>query len=122
MKLGGNMKNIMKQMGKMKEQMERLQNEAGEKTVEASSGGGMVTVTAKAKGEISSIVIEPEIISETDIEMLQDLVDRRRERGSLQGPGAYERGSLAYYVRHGASAGAYLRCEEPAFPSRSQDS
>ncbi len=74
MKLGGNMKNLMKQMGKMKEQMERLQNEAGEKTVEASSGGGMVTVTAKAKGEISSIVIEPEIISETDIEMLQDLV------------------------------------------------
>ncbi len=74
MKLGGNMKNIMKQMGKMKEQMERLQNEAGEKTVEASSGGGMVTVTAKAKGEIVSIAIEPEIISETDIEMLQDLV------------------------------------------------
>ncbi len=74
MKLGGNMKNIMKQMGKMKEQMERLQNEAGEKTVEASSGGGMVTVTSKAKGEISSIVIEPEIINETDIEMLQDLV------------------------------------------------
>ncbi len=74
MKMGGNMKNIMKQMGKMKEQMERLQNEAGEKTVEASSGGGMVTVTAKAKGEISSIAIEPEIINETDIEMLQDLV------------------------------------------------
>lgn len=74
MKLGGNMKNIMKQMGKMKEQMERLQNEAGEKTVEASSGGGMVTVTAKAKGEIVSIAIEPEIINETDIEMLQDLV------------------------------------------------
>ncbi|MCY4378664.1 MAG: YbaB/EbfC family nucleoid-associated protein [Candidatus Dadabacteria bacterium] len=74
MKLGGNMKNIMKQMGKMKEQMERLQNEAGEKIVEASSGGGMVTVTAKAKGEVVSIAIEPEIISETDIEMLQDLV------------------------------------------------
>lgn len=74
MKLGGNMKNIMKQMGKMKEQMERLQNEAGEKTVEASSGGGMVTVTAKAKGEVVSIAIEPEIINETDIEMLQDLV------------------------------------------------
>jgi hypothetical protein len=74
MKLGGNMKNIMKQMGKMKEQMERLQNETGEKTVEASSGGGMVTVIAKAKGEIISIVVEPEIISETDIEMLQDLV------------------------------------------------
>ncbi len=74
MKLGGNMKNIMKQMGKMKEQMERLQNEAGEKTVEASAGGGMVTVTAKAKGEIESITIEPEIVNEGDIEMLEDLV------------------------------------------------
>ncbi len=75
MKFGGtNMKNLMKQMGKMKEQMERLQNEAGQKTVEASSGGGMVKVTAKARGEIVSINIDPEIVKETDIEMLEDLV------------------------------------------------
>ena len=74
MKMGGNMKNLMKQMGKMKEQMEKLQEESGEKSVEASSGGGMVTVTAKAKGEISSIVIDPEIVAENDVEMLQDLV------------------------------------------------
>ena len=58
----------------MKEQMEKLQTEAGEKTVEASSGGGMVTVVAKAKGEVVSIKIEPEIVRDNDIEMLQDLI------------------------------------------------
>jgi len=71
---GGNIKNLMKQAGKMKEQMEKLQAEAGEKTVEATSGGGMVTVVAKAKGEIVSITIEPEIINDEDLEMLQDLI------------------------------------------------
>ena len=71
---GGNIKNLLKQANKMKEQMEKLQAEAGEKTVEASAGGGMVTVVAKAKGEIVSIRIEPEIVSDNDIEMLQDLV------------------------------------------------
>ena len=71
---GGNIKNLLKQAGKMKEQMEKLQAEAGEKTVEASSGGGMVTVVAKARGEIVSIKIEPEIVKDEDIEMLQDLI------------------------------------------------
>ena len=71
---GGNIKNLLKQANKMKEQMEKLQAEAGEKTVEASAGGGMVTVVAKAKGEIVSIRIEPEIVKDSDIEMLQDLV------------------------------------------------
>lgn len=74
MKLGGNMKNLMKQAGKMKEQMEKLQAEVGEKEIEASAGGGMVTVTAKAKGEISSIKIEPELLEDNDIDMLQDLI------------------------------------------------
>ena len=74
MKFGGNIKNLLKQAGKMKEQMEKLQSEAGEKMVEASSGGGMVSVVAKAKGEIISIKIEPEIVQENDIEMLQDLI------------------------------------------------
>lgn len=71
---GGNIKNLMKQASKMKEQMEKLQAEAGEKIVEATAGGGMVTVVAKAKGEVVSIKIEPEIVNDSDIEMLQDLV------------------------------------------------
>lgn len=74
MKLGGNIKNLMKQAGKMKEQMEKLQAEVGEKTIEASSGGGMVTVSAKAKGEIVSIKIEPLLLEDNDIDMLEDLI------------------------------------------------
>ncbi len=73
MKLG-NMQDMLKQAQKVKEQIEKLQAETGEKTVEASAGGGMVTAVAKAKGEIVSIKIEPEIIKEGDIEMVQDLV------------------------------------------------
>lgn len=71
---GGNMKNLMKQANQMKEKMEKLQAEAGEKSVEATSGGGMVTVVAKAKGEVLSIKIEPDIVQDNDIEMLQDLI------------------------------------------------
>lgn len=73
MKLG-NIQNMLKQAQKVKEQIERIQAEAGEKTVEASSGGGMVTVVAKARGEIVSVKIELEIVKEGDIEMLQDLI------------------------------------------------
>jgi DNA-binding YbaB/EbfC family protein len=74
MKFGGNIQNMLKQAQKVKEQIEKLQAEAGEKTVEATAGGGMITAVAKAKGEIVSIKIEPEIIKDGDIEMLQDLV------------------------------------------------
>jgi len=73
MKLG-NMQNMLKKAQKVKEQIEKLQAEAGEKTVEVTVGGGMVTAVAKAKGEIVSIKIEPDIIKEGDIEMVQDLV------------------------------------------------
>lgn len=74
MKLGGGLKDLMKQAEKLKEDMEKVQNEAGEKIVEASSGGGMVTVTAKARGEIVSIRIDPEIAGDNDTEMLEDLL------------------------------------------------
>lgn len=74
MKLGGGLKDLMQQAEKLKAEMDRIQKDAGEKTVEASAGGGMVTVTAKAKGEIQSIKIDPEVVKENDAEMLQDLV------------------------------------------------
>ncbi len=74
MKFGGNIKNLLKQAEKVKEQMEKLQAEAGERIVEASAGGGMVTAVAKANGELISVKIEPTIVSEGDIEMLQDLI------------------------------------------------
>ena len=76
MKLPGNMnmKTMMKQAEKMKKQMEEAQENAGNEIVECSAGGGMVKVTAKAKGEIVSIHIEDEIISSGDKEMIQDLI------------------------------------------------
>ena len=54
--------------------MDKLQEEAGNKTLEITAGGGMVKVTAKCNGEILSINIEDEIISSGDKEMLQDLI------------------------------------------------
>ena len=74
MKMPGNMKSMMKQAEKMKVQMDKLQEEAGNKTLEITAGGGMVKVTAKCNGEILSIKIEDEIISSGDKEMLQDLI------------------------------------------------
>lgn len=74
MKLPKDMQGMLKKAEQMKEQFEKLQAEVGEKTVEASSGGGMVTVVAKARGEVISLRIEPEIAGTEDIEMLQDLV------------------------------------------------
>ena len=74
MKMPGNMKNMMKQAEKMKAEMDKLQEQAGDKLVEAVSGGGMVKVTAKAKGEIISVLIDDEVIASQDKEMLQDLI------------------------------------------------
>ena len=74
--LPGNMtmKNMMIQAEKMKLEMDKLQEEAGNTLVESSSGGGMVKVTAKSKGEITSIVVEDEILKSGDREMIQDLI------------------------------------------------
>ena len=69
-----NLGNIMKQAQKMQAQIAKVQEELAEKTVEASAGGGMVTVVVNGKQEVLSIKIEPEVIDAQDKEMLQDLV------------------------------------------------
>jgi DNA-binding YbaB/EbfC family protein len=66
--------NIMKQAQQMQERVKKLQEEAGGKTVEASSGGGMVTVVANGRQEVLFIKIDPSVVDPKDIEMLQDLV------------------------------------------------
>jgi len=65
---------LMKQAQKMQQEITRIQEETRKKTVEASAGGGMVTVTANGAMEIVSIKIEPEVVNPEDIEMLQDLI------------------------------------------------
>lgn len=68
------MKNIMKQAQQLQNKMARLQEEMAEKTIEASSGGGMVKVVANGRQEIVSIRIEKEVVDPEDVDMLQDLI------------------------------------------------
>lgn len=69
-----NMGNLLKQAQQFQAKMAKLQEELGERTVEASSGGGMVAVVANGKQEILSVTIDPEVIDPEDKEMLQDLI------------------------------------------------
>ncbi|MFZ5987828.1 MAG: YbaB/EbfC family nucleoid-associated protein [Bacillota bacterium] len=71
---GGNMGNLIKQAQKMQKDMEKLQQELQERTVEASAGGGAITVVATGKKEIKEINIKPEVVDPDDVEMLQDLI------------------------------------------------
>ncbi len=69
-----NVGQLLKQAQQIQTQMAELQEELGGKTVEASAGGGMVTVVVNGKQELVSIQIEKEVIDPDDPEMLQDLV------------------------------------------------
>ena len=71
---GGNMGNLVRQAQKMQKEMERVQEELKDKTVEASAGGGAITVVATGKKDIKEIIIKPEVVDPDDVEMLQDLV------------------------------------------------
>ena len=68
------MANLVKQAQAMQEQLGKIQEEAETKTVEASAGGGMVTVTVNGGMKITKIAIEPEVLKSEDPEMLQDLL------------------------------------------------
>ena len=68
------MGNMMKQAQQLQSKMLKLQEEMAEKTVEATSGGGMVKVVANGSQRILSIRIEKEVIDPEDADMLQDLV------------------------------------------------
>ncbi|NLM73178.1 MAG: YbaB/EbfC family nucleoid-associated protein [Clostridiaceae bacterium] len=74
MGMGGNLNNLMKQAQKMQEQMLKAQEELAEKTVEATVGGGAVTVVATGAKEIKEIRISKEAVDPDDVETLQDLV------------------------------------------------
>lgn len=66
--------NLMREAQKLQAEMAKMQEAAKQKTVEASAGGGMVTVVASGAGEIVSIKIEKDVVNPDDIEMLQDLI------------------------------------------------
>jgi hypothetical protein len=65
---------IMRQAQKLQQEMARVQEEVKSKTVEATAGGGMVTVVANGAGEIVSVKIERDVVNPDDVEMLEDLI------------------------------------------------
>ena len=69
-----NMNDLVRQAGVMQNKIAKMQQEMAERTVEASSGGGMVKVVATCNQDIVSITIDPKALEGGDLEMLQDLV------------------------------------------------
>ena len=68
------MGNMMKQAQQLQNKMLKMQEELAGRTVEASSGGGMVNVIANGRQQLVEIRIEKEVVDPDDVEMLQDLV------------------------------------------------
>lgn len=66
--------NIMKEAQKLQAQMAAMQEEVGRRKVEATAGGGMVTVEANGKQELTAVKIDPEVVNKDDVQMLEDLV------------------------------------------------
>ena len=69
-----NMNDILRQAQVMQNKIARLQQEMGEQSFEASSGGGMVKAEVSGKQELRSLVIDPKALEGGDVEMLQDLI------------------------------------------------
>ena len=68
------MNKMLKQVQKMQNQMAAIQEELGLETVEASSGGGMVTARANGHGDVVSLSISKDVVDPDDVEMLEDLI------------------------------------------------
>jgi DNA-binding YbaB/EbfC family protein len=66
--------NIQKMMEQAQQMQDNLQKQLKQTTVEATAGGGMVTVVMNGVKEIQSLSIDPEVVSPDDVEMLQDLI------------------------------------------------
>src|ERR1700677_3448506 len=69
-----NLGKLMKQAARMQQQMEQVQSQLAARTVEATSGGGAVKVTAKCDGTISAIKIDPQALNPSDAQLLEDMI------------------------------------------------
>ena len=65
---------MMRQAQQLQQRMAKLEQELETATVEASAGGGMVTVVVTGKLAVQSVTIDPEVVSAEDVDMLEDLV------------------------------------------------
>jgi DNA-binding YbaB/EbfC family protein len=65
---------MLQQAQQMQGKLQQMQQELEARTVTATSGGGMVTVTADGKGQVRTVKIDPTVVNPSDVEMLEDLV------------------------------------------------
>ena len=72
--IGDMMKQVQKQAINMQKKIEDVQRDLKERVIDASSGGGMVTVHVNGKQELLSIKIDPEVVDPNDVQMLEDLI------------------------------------------------
>ncbi|MDY3974460.1 MAG: YbaB/EbfC family nucleoid-associated protein [Veillonella caviae] len=70
----GNMQGMLKKVQKMQADMQKMQEELKQRTVEASAGGGSVTVVMNGEKVVQSIKIDPAAVDPEDVEMLEDIV------------------------------------------------
>ena len=70
----GDIGKIMKLLGQMKTKLPQMQEELGQAQYSAQAGGGLVSVTVSGKQELTDLKIDPELLRETDAEMLEDLI------------------------------------------------
>jgi DNA-binding YbaB/EbfC family protein len=78
---GGNMNQMLKQAQKLQQDMLKAKEEAENRSVEASSGGGAVKVLVSGKLELLELTIDPEAVDPSDLEMLEDLVKAAVNQG-----------------------------------------
>lgn len=71
---GGNMQGMMKKVQKMQKEMKKLQDDLKKRTVEATVGGGVLTLVMNGEKNVESVHIDPIIIDPEDSEMLEDLI------------------------------------------------
>jgi DNA-binding YbaB/EbfC family protein len=68
------MMNIQAMMQQAKQMQEKMQKQMAELRVEATAGGGMVTVTMSGTKQLQSLKIDPEVVSKEDVQMLEDMI------------------------------------------------
>ncbi len=72
--MGGNPRDLARQMQQMQNRLAKIQEELGSETVEASVGGGVVTITMTGHQQVESVKIDPDVVDPEDVETLQDLM------------------------------------------------
>ena len=72
--MGGGMQQLMRQANQMQSKMKKLQEELATREFEGTSGGGAITVKVTGNNQVADITISPDVMSEGDVEMLQDMI------------------------------------------------